>query len=67
MANFGSPIPINSPSDSIDVNHEFESPIEVQANGLPNESTVGCLRVFFYFFVFIVYSIFNCAFLIFVD
>lgn len=62
MANFGSPIPINSPSDSIDVNHEFESPIEVQA-----ESTVGCLRVFFYFFVFIVYSIFNCAFLIFVD
>lgn len=46
MANFGSPIALESPCDSIEVNHELEtSPIEVQVNGL-HESTVGGLQVF---------------------
>lgn len=50
MANFGSPIALESPCDSIEVNHELEtSPIEVQVNGLQNESTVGGLQSLIFF------------------
>lgn len=59
MANFGSPIALESPCDSIEVNHELEtSPIEVQVNGLQNESTVGCLRVLVFFLINLIFVFF---------
>lgn len=59
MANFGSPIALESPCDSIEVNHELETnPIEVEVNGLQNESTVGCLPVLHYFLINLIFVFF---------